>query len=237
MKQDSEPYTNLNLGSLCATNFWQEAITLAEQNDYQAALDLIRSHPQGAAQLCQRGDSIRKSLKHYLPPTPPPPLSLTRALEDFTYPPLWDPSRVLLIYGPSGLGKTSLLCSLMPTALMVTEPEGMNLFNPKRHGGIIFDDCPLPRERDTLLALLDNTKDRTVTSRKDRLWRCRFKNPFIPSKTLIGISTNYHPGGTLPRLPEIVRRVDVWKAVNQGHFIVDNVWHLTTLVGGNANLL
>lgn len=230
LKQDSEPYTNLNLESLVATNFWQESLTLAEQGSLEDALKLIRSHPQGAMQIVLRGDSIRKNLESYLPPMAPPPLTLTRDLEDFTFPAHRDPLIALLIHGPSGFGKTSLASSLIPTGLIISEPEMLKRFNPRVHGGIIFDDCPMPLERETQLALLDNTKDRTIAARKDKIWRCRFSNPFIPMKTSMIILTNVYPTYLFHPLPEIQRRLNVWRAVTFGVFIEDTHWNKVTLL-------
>lgn len=178
-------------------------------------------------QLCCRGDSIRKNLKSLAPLPPLPPLFLTRDLADFTFPQDRDPSKVLLIHGPSGLGKTSLASSLIPTALIVTELEALSDFNPLRHGGIIFDDCPLNRkDREMTLALLDNTKDRSIAGKGK--WKMRYKNPKIPMLTPMIWCTNLYPTQFLLPFPEVTRRIEVWKATDKGIFVEDNTcWFIT----------
>jgi len=230
LKQDSAPFTNLNLDSLLPTNFWQEALTIAEQGSVPNALQLIRANPSGAREICLRKNAIESNLQSMAPPLPVPRPSLSRDLEDFTYPPQWDPSIPLLIHGRSGLGKTSLALSLIPTALIVKEPEALKSFNPKRNGGIVFDDCPLPsmKDRELQLALLDNTTDRTLSGKGK--WKFRYSNPMIPASTPIIICTNLYPTQCFLNVPEISRRLQqIWQPTAQGIFKEDKTAFQITL--------
>lgn len=196
-----------------------DARSLAKDGSVQDAIDLIATYPSGAMQLVLREPSIRVSLTSILVP-PPVKLFLTRDLEDFTYPPRWDPSKVLLIHGMSGLGKTSLACSLIPTALICKNLESLSLFDPKRNGGIIFDDCPIPfKDREMQLAILDNTLDRQIAGQGK--WKMRYRNPSIPALTPMIMCTNLYPTQYFLNVFEVTRRLEVWKAVEHGQFVED----------------
>jgi len=230
LKQDKAPFTNLNLDSLQPTNFWQEALTTAENGSVSDAMNVIRSHPSGAREICLRKNAIESNLGSMAPPPPVPRPILSRDLADFTYPPHWDPSIPLLIHGRSGLGKTSLALSLIPTALIVKEPEALKLFNPKRNGGIVFDDCPLPsmRDRELQLALLDNTTNRTLSGKGK--WKFRYSNPLIPAMIPMIICTNLYPTQCFLNVPEISRRLpQIWTPTAQGIFKEDKTAFQITL--------
>lgn len=201
--------------SLLKVNCWQEARTLARTGDLLGALRCLEQQPQGAMQLTINGKRIRRELKRLLPVIPLPALPLVRPLVDFLIP-HWDRSLSLLITGRSGMGKTSLACSLMPTALIVTTLEDLKYLNPKMHGGIIFDDMPMPKEREVQLALLDRSKPVSIAG-------VRYKNPRIPLGTSTIFCTNLPAQVYLIQVTEILRRVVVWETERMGVFEIKDL--------------
>lgn len=202
--------TNLDRSSLLKVNCWQEARATARSGDLMGAMEILENSPQGAMNLCTRGKTIRKELKRLLPPRPVPPLPLIRDLTDFQYPE-WNREKSLIITGMSGMGKTSLACSLIPSALMVTTLEDLKRLNPKRHTGIIFDDMAMPKERETQLALLDRTKPTSIEG-------VRYKNPKIPLGIPTIFCTNFPVEMYLIQVLEVMRRVEVWTTKSCGVF-------------------
>lgn len=193
-------------------NFWQEARALAREGDLSSAMKSIENHPQGAMQLCIHGKTIRKELKRLLPPKAGPPLPLGRPLADFDIP-VWNKQLTLVLHGRSNMGKTSLACSLIPSACIVNELDALRRFDPKTNGGIIFDDMKLPMDRELHLALIDRMKETQV--------RVRYKNVTIPIGTLTIFCSNWEPQNYFYQVPEVMRRLEIWHPTSPGVFIKD----------------
>lgn len=202
--------TNLDRKSLCPVNCWQEARACARLGDMQTALTHLETSPQGALMLTLHGKAIRKELKKLLPPQPVAPSPLLRPLSEFQMP-AWDRTLTLVLHGRSNVGKTSLAVSLIPSALVVNELDALRSFNPKKHTGIIFDDMPLPNNRELQLSLIDTSKDTQV--------KVRYKNVKIPAGTPRVFGTNWEPANYFMQVPEVLRRIVTWYSNQQGVFI------------------
>lgn len=110
--------------------------------------------------------------------------------------------RSVVLYGPSGIGKTEFALSRFDNALLVTHIDTLKHFDPEIYDGIVFDDMSfthIPRE--AAIQLVDWDFDRDV--------HCRHANAFIPKKTRKIFTTNIDNGYIFPVDPygAIARRV------------------------------
>lgn len=131
-------------------------------------------------------------------------------LED--YPALWRlslaeigqmGSKSIILWGSSGVGKTSFARAALPTALIVSHMDDLLSFNPDIHEGIIFDDMDfrhLPRT--SQIHLFDRDLPRSI--------HCRYATALIPARTKKIFTTNEHEGCiALTSDPAIRRRISI----------------------------
>lgn len=148
----------------------------------------------------------RHSLKAYQNMTLPRISAPTYNLDD--YPEEWRSlkdceSRTMILWGSSGIGKTSFAKILVSNALLVSHTDDLRLFSQESHGGIIFDDMDFKHlPRTSQIHLVDQDDDRSI--------HCRYDTAFIPKGTLKVFTTN-EPDGRVFDLddPAIRRRVSV----------------------------
>lgn len=172
-----------------------------EEGTLTGALRMMEESPQGAMYLTQHTKRTKKGLRKLLPPKPVEPHPLCRDLEIYTNLPQWDRSKVLILHGRSGTGKTSLAVSILRTPLIVSQMEDLSTFSVKRHSGIVFDDCDWIKdlERYQQIHLVDLTVSRSYPA--------RYRNARIPAGVPRIITTNLHTRELLPVwLDEIKRR-------------------------------
>lgn len=90
-------------------------------------------------------------------PTPPP-----YTMDTFRLPPQ-GLEKPLLIYGPTGTGKTSYALAHFASPLCVRHIDDLGLLNPKQHDGIVFDDMDFKHFPATgVIHLLDYELDTAV---------------------------------------------------------------------------
>lgn len=88
-----------------------------------------------------------------------------------------------ILWGESGIGKTSLAKCLLPGSLLVSHMDDLSYFNAEIHTGIIFDDmCFKHLPRTAQIHLCDSDDDRSI--------HIRYTTAFIPAGTRKIITTN-----------------------------------------------
>jgi len=128
--------------------------------------------------------------------------------------PRWKNEKTLILWGESGVGKTSLAKLLLPKALLVSHIDGLKQYRSAETGGsmdgIIFDDMSflhLPREAQ--IHLVDNYEERQI--------HCRHTCAEIPAGTWKILTTNLRPYQVLKTTEAAIQRrimvVEVIKTV------------------------
>lgn len=88
----------------------------------------------------------------------------------------FDYSVSYVLWGESGIGKTSYARAILPTALVVSHLDALREYDPQLHGGIIFDDMSfLHMPRTAQIHLLDIDYERQI--------HCRYSCAVIPANT------------------------------------------------------
>jgi hypothetical protein len=187
---------------------YQACIELSRAGDISGAMQTLIASPQGARDMMLHWKSLKKRMKALARSASATVAKPNCLLPIKDWSPLvttlkWDAAKTLLLHGRSGVGKTTLALYLTPTALVCRNLEDLQNFNPRKHGGIILDDCPIPRLRELQIALLDTTMTTSIGP-------MRYKNAILPAGTTRIITTNRTPEDTLILAPEIVRRTQCW---------------------------
>lgn len=115
---------------------------------------------------------------------------------------VWEPSKVLVLHGDTGLGKTSMAKILISKpALMVSHLDDLKRFRPGYHKGILFDDVSVKHIPETgQIHLVDWYEPRSI--------HVRYGTVFIPKNTPKIFTCNQYP---LSPNPAIDRRVQAVK--------------------------
>jgi len=125
---------------------------------------------------------------------PPPPEESDYNEDDFSLKLNWMSSHngilkevdSMLLYGPSGLGKTERALTMFKRPLLVRSLDSARDYHPDRYDGIVFDDVSLshlsPEEK---IHLLDGDHIGSV--------RCRYANGTLPKHTKRIFTTNRSP--------------------------------------------
>lgn len=109
--------------------------------------------------------------------------------------------RTVILWGPSGVGKTCYARALLPRALFVTHMDDLTKYDEGVHDGIIFDDISiqhLPREAQ--IQILDFEQPRSI--------HVRYTTAYIPPETKKIFTTNNQGGWIYKQFePALDRRV------------------------------
>lgn len=173
------------------------------EGDVSGAMKALEESPQSSRDLTLHGPQILSNLMDLLPQAPPPPC---RGLDTYGLIPPWDRSKALILHGLSGLGKSNLARSLMPTALFCSQIEDIKKFNKKIHEGIIFDDMNFMGDdkgkgrwpREAMIHLVDYDFPRSI--------HCRYLNATVPAGTPKIFTTNLSPREILLVSDTAIRR-------------------------------
>lgn len=161
---------------------------------------------------------------------PPPPEESEYTEDDFSLKLNWMSSHngmvkevdSMLLYGPSGMGKTERALTMFQRPLLVRSLDSARDYHPDRYDGIVFDDVSLahlsPEEK---IHLLDGDHIGSV--------RCRYANGTLPKHTKRIFTTNRAPndfftGGAAIDPEQLVafkRRVKIYH-VSQPTFVKHN---------------
>jgi len=96
-------------------------------------------------------------------------------------------SKTVILWGPSGTGKTCYARALLPTALFVSHMDDLLKFDRGTHDGIIFDDLSIAHlHREAQIHLVDMDQPRSI--------HCRYQVANIPAGTKKIFTTNNHEG-------------------------------------------
>ncbi len=119
-----------------------------------------------------------------------------------TFPPEWPRvlnEKVTILWGSSGIGKTSYAKALLPKALMVSHMDDLRHFKPGEHDGIIFDDMDFKHlPRTSQIHLVDTDDTRSI--------HCRYDVASIPAGTKKIFTTNEHEGNIFLLSDSAIRR-------------------------------
>jgi len=213
--KDGNYLTNLSAWELPTTStakkVWIAAIQRAKQGETsEAAAMIMHESPQ---QFIISNTSIMaylQSLKETTYAAPMIPDMTRYKTKSF---PTWDPLKTLILWGPSGIGKTSLAIHLLHgKGLLVSQIDSLRRFGPN-YSGIILDDMSLMGDPITKkgqwpvegqIHLVDNYNARQI--------RCRYENADIPARTLKIWTTNKRPCEILDVHEEAIqRRIEAWE--------------------------
>lgn len=117
----------------------------------------------------------------------------------------WDETKVLILWGDTGLGKTSMAKILVPKpALMVSHLDDLKKFRSGYHKGIIFDDVSIKHLPETSqIHLLDSFDTRSI--------HVRYGTVTIPKDTPKIFTCNEFP---VSKIPAIERRIQAIRVTN-----------------------
>lgn len=108
-----------------------------------------------------------------------------------------------ILWGASGIGKTSFLKARYPSSLFVSHVDDLLSFDKEKHEAIIFDDMDFKHiPGSAQIHLVDFDDDRSI--------HCRYSCAFIPRGTRKFFTTNVQGGEIFDMSnPAILRRVEV----------------------------
>lgn len=122
----------------------------------------------------------------------------------------WDESKVLILWGDTGLGKTSMAKILVPKpALMVSHLDDLKKFRSGYHLGIIFDDVSIKHLPETSqIHLLDNFDTRSI--------HVRYGTVTIPKNTPKIFTCNEFPVSKIPAIERRIQNIRVTNFITMG---------------------
>lgn len=122
----------------------------------------------------------------------------------------WDESKVLILWGDTGLGKTSMAKILVPKpALMVSHLDDLKKFRSGYHKGIIFDDVSIKHLPETSqIHLLDSFDTRSI--------HVRYGTVTIPKNTPKIFTCNEFPVSKIPAIERRIQNIRVTNFITMG---------------------
>lgn len=117
----------------------------------------------------------------------------------------WEEGKVLVLFGDTGMGKTSMAKILIPKpALMVSHLDDLKRFRIGYHKGILFDDVSVKHIPETgQIHLVDWFEPRSI--------HVRYGTVFIPKHTPKIFTCNQYPLGDHAAIARRVQTVHVTK--------------------------
>lgn len=217
--KDGKYITNIPVGELpsIAKNTWERAILKAKEKKTKEALDIVmteapRDWSLHLTSITASFESLAEELTFEAPQFP-------REHYKWGSIPQWDHQhKTLLIWGESGLGKTSLGVYLLSMkAKIYSQIDDLRTWAKLQthYDGFILDDMNfMGSEEDKKGRWPDNAQIHLVDTAYERSIRCRYHNARIPPRTKKIITSNLEPRRVL-NLSEkaISRRVTVWRMV------------------------
>lgn len=167
---------------------WKKARALAGEGKVNEAIEVLAEEEQSARDLVLWGPKIRENLNSMTESLHP---IVRHSIEDFTVPveiatEIAIPTKTIILYGATGVGKTSLAKALLPQALMTRHLDMLRKYRKDLYHGIILDDMSFDHLHDEAqIALLDRTDTTQV--------HVRYGVATIPEGTPVIITTNKDP--------------------------------------------
>ena len=126
-------------------------------------------------------------------------------LMDYAMDPIRDWSKSHILWGESGVGKTSFALAHFDNPLLVSHMDDLLKFDATVHDGIVFDDMDFNHmPRTAQIHLVDQDHARSL--------HCRYRVAHIPRSTRKIMTTNEYNGAILETSdPAIARRVMITK--------------------------
>lgn len=186
-----------------------EARDLSRKGEWVKALGVLEQSPQAARDMTLH-PGIAQALRDLKPTT----LTLKVTLAQFRNVPIWNRTKVLLIHGPTGIGKTALAKCLLPKGLLINHVDQLRGYKHGVHEGVIYDECNIKHwPRESQIAWCDTDEDRAI--------HCRYAPAVLPSGTPRIMTSNLIPLGVLEAAdPAIKRRLTCWEMESPKKFIV-----------------
>lgn len=177
-----------------------------EGSSVQEALSHLEEDPKAARDLTIHGTSIVRNLSTIASRR----ITTTHSLASFNLTWQWEETKTLLLWGATGIGKTTLAKLLLPQALFVRHLDLLRMYGEGHYDGIVLDDMSfshLPREAQIHLVDVADPTDIHI----------RYGVASLPQGTRRIITTNLVPEAIL-RLedPAIARRVQAVEVLKSG---------------------
>lgn len=166
--------------------------------------ELWKTHP---VQMIKFHGGLRQAFDQLSPKMNP--ITPTHPLESFPedWPREMDWKYSIILWGASGIGKTSFARAILPKALIISHLDQLKHYDPERYDGIIFDDMSfthIPREAQIHLVDID----------LQRAIHIRYGIGIIPANTKKIFTTNTRDGAIFDLNDyAIVRRTETFELI------------------------
>lgn len=194
------------------TTTYEDFMTSAKEGNLEEAISKLETG--GERTIRDRilyDKQLMNILKIWQPKVPHPQ---ARNLEDFEPIFEWDRSKVLILYGETNCGKTTLAISLLPYATLTRHLDLLAREKITKEGGFIMDDMSIKHLHDEAqIAILDTAFATQI--------HVRYQVAEIPMDTPRIITTNKHPGDIVNIWnPAIARRIQTVQVLGIGKYEV-----------------